>query len=256
MIFAAGKSVRSRALTIGLRSRAPTSFICSSLWRLDVNDDGSNGSKSEELSMAILVLVGFEISTGSSCGRVAKRRSIFQPGKRGSDLLWRLGEMERRYESGRGCRGSSGLNPLIVVRRKVQQPSLGKLVCVLRKAATTLGIRLQEVNIRGHPPLNNAFNFARPVRLIYRLRKDFVWAVDKRDGYHLGARSVRQFYLVTLLRGDEPTDWLGWPRPLPHSIQDQRQTRQECEAIRHEFHKASAGQDRPNPAIPTNARSR
>jgi hypothetical protein len=66
---------------------------------------------------------------------------------------------------------------------------------------------------------------------------------------------VRQFYLVTLLRGDEPTDWLGWPRPLPHSIQDQRQARQECEAIRHEFHKVSAGQDRPSPAIPTNARS-
>ena len=73
--------------------------------------------------------------------------------------------------------------------------------------------------------------------------------------HHLGARGVRRFYLVTLLRGDEPTDWLGWPRPLPHSIQDQRQARQECEAIRHEFHKASAGQDRPSPAIPTNARS-
>ena len=70
----------------------------------------------------------------------------------GSDLLWRLGEMERRYESARGCRRSSSLNPLIVVRREVQQSSLGKLVCVLRKAATTFGISLQEVGIHGNPP--------------------------------------------------------------------------------------------------------
>jgi hypothetical protein len=105
---------------------------------------------------AALVLVAFEVPAGCCCGMVAKkRRLIFQPGKRGSDLLWRLGEMERRYESARGCRGSSGLNPLIVVCREVQQSSLGKLVCVLRKAATTLGIRLQEVRIHGHPPLNN-----------------------------------------------------------------------------------------------------
>src|ERR1700676_632930 len=56
----------------------------------------------------------------------------------------------------------------------------------------------------------------------------------------------RRSYLVTLLQDDEPTDWLGWPRPLPHSIQDQRQARQECEAIRHEFHRASVKRDRPS----------
>jgi hypothetical protein len=55
------------------------------------------------------------------------------------------------------------------------------------------------------------------------------------------ARGVRRFYLVPLLRGDELTDWFGWPRQLPHSIQDQRQARQECGAIRREFHKVSAG---------------
>jgi hypothetical protein len=70
------------------------------------------------------------------------------------------------------------------------------------------------------------------------------------------ARGVRRFHLVTLLQDDEPTDWLGWPRPLSHSIQDQRQARQGCEANRHEFHRAFEGQDRPNPAIPTNARFR
>ena len=64
-------------------------------------------------------LVAFEVLAGYCCGTVAKQRPIFQPGKRGSDLLCRLGEMERRYESARGCRGSSSLNPLIVVRREV-----------------------------------------------------------------------------------------------------------------------------------------
>jgi hypothetical protein len=82
--------------------------------------------------------------------------------------------MKRRYESARGCRGSSSLNPLIVVRREVQQSSLGKLVCVLRKAATTFGISLQEVGIHGNPPLNNPFNFAQPIRLSYGPWKDFV----------------------------------------------------------------------------------
>jgi hypothetical protein len=67
----------------------------------------------------ISVLVAFEVLAGCCCGTVAKRRPIFQPRKRGSDLLWRLGEMERRFEKARGCRGSSSLNPLIVVRREV-----------------------------------------------------------------------------------------------------------------------------------------
>jgi hypothetical protein len=67
----------------------------------------------------ILVLVAFDVLAACCCGTVAKRRPIFQPGKRGSDLLWRLGDMERRYESARGCRGSSSLYPLIVARREV-----------------------------------------------------------------------------------------------------------------------------------------
>ena len=62
--------------------------------------------------------------------------------------------------SARGCRGSSSLNPLIVVRREVKQSSLGKLVCILCKAATTFGIRLQEIRIHGNPPPNNTFNLA------------------------------------------------------------------------------------------------
>jgi hypothetical protein len=66
----------------------------------------------------IVVLVAFEVLAGCCCGTVAKRRPIFQPGKRGSDLLWRLGGMERRYESARGCRESSSLYPLIVARRE------------------------------------------------------------------------------------------------------------------------------------------
>jgi hypothetical protein len=63
--------------------------------------------------------VAFNGLAGCCCGMVAKRRPIFQPGKRGSDLLWRLGEMKRRYKRARGCRGSSSLNPLIVVSREV-----------------------------------------------------------------------------------------------------------------------------------------
>ena len=39
--------------------------------------------------------------------------------KRGSDLLWRLGEMERRRERALGCRGSRSPNLLIAVRREV-----------------------------------------------------------------------------------------------------------------------------------------
>jgi hypothetical protein len=107
--------------------------------------------------------------------------ALFQPEERGSDLLGRFGEMERRYESARGYRGFSSLNPLIVVRREVKQSSLGKLVCVLRKAATTFGMGLQEIRIHGNPPLNHAFNFAQPIRLIYGLRKDFVklWIKDR-----------------------------------------------------------------------------
>ncbi len=71
---------------------------------------------------------------------------------------------------------------------------------------------------------------------------------------HLDARGVRRSWIVTLLRDDEPTNWPGWPRPLPHSIQGQRPAHRECEAIRHEFHRASVKQDRPSPAILANAR--
>jgi hypothetical protein len=35
-------------------------------------------------------------------------------------------------------------------------------------------MRLQEVRFHGNSPLNNAFNFARPIRLIYCLRTDLV----------------------------------------------------------------------------------
>ena len=66
----------------------------------------------------ILVLVTFEVLTGCYCG-IAKRRPMFPSRKRGSDLLWRLGKVERRYERARGCRGSPSLNLLIVVRREV-----------------------------------------------------------------------------------------------------------------------------------------
>jgi hypothetical protein len=48
-----------------------------------------------------LALVAFEVLAGCCCGTVAKRRPIFQPGKRGSDLLWHLGKIDRRYESAR-----------------------------------------------------------------------------------------------------------------------------------------------------------
>src|SRR5664279_6215335 len=82
--------------------------------------------------------------------------------------------MERRCQNARGCRGSRSPNPLIVVCREVQQSSLGKLVCVLRKATTAFGMRLQEVRVHGNPPLNNTFNFAQLIRLIHGLRRDFV----------------------------------------------------------------------------------
>ena len=80
--------------------------------------------------------------------------------------------MDRRYESARGGRGLSSLKPLIVVCRQVQQSSLGKLVCVLSKAATALGMRFQEVRIHGNTPLKYTFKFARPIRLIYGPLKD------------------------------------------------------------------------------------
>jgi hypothetical protein len=43
----------------------------------------------------------------------------FRPEERGSDLIWRLGKMERRFEKARGGRGPSSLKPLIVVGREV-----------------------------------------------------------------------------------------------------------------------------------------
>src|SRR5258708_39604267 len=84
----------------------------------------------------------------------------------------------------------------------------------------------------------------------------FFMVTSRRGTVRSWVRGVRRSYLVTLLRDDEPTNWLDWPRLFPRSIQGQRQAPQECEAIRHEFHRASGGQDRPSPAIPTNARFR
>src|SRR5260370_41795134 len=75
--------------------------------------------------------------------------------------------MDRRYESARGGRGLSSLKPLIVVCRQVQQSSLGKLVCVLSKAATALGMRFQEVRIHGNLPTQQSIQFctAQPLKL-------------------------------------------------------------------------------------------
>src|SRR5258707_8016013 len=82
----------------------------------------------------------FQGITLPRCHHLGARRGS----TRGSDLLWRLGKMERRYESARGCRGSSSPNPLIIVRCEVKQSPLGKLVCVLRKAnLTATGADLQ-----------------------------------------------------------------------------------------------------------------
>ena len=54
----------------------------------------------------------------------------------------------------------SSPNPFIVVCRKVQQTSLGKLVGVLRKEATAFGMRFQKVRVHGKcPHSNNPFNF-------------------------------------------------------------------------------------------------
>jgi hypothetical protein len=72
----------------------------------------------------------------------------------------------RPHESGQPVTikraGPCASNPLIVVRREVKQSSLGKLVCILRKAATTFGIRLQEIRIHGNPPPNG---IARGIRV-------------------------------------------------------------------------------------------
>ena len=122
--------------------------------------------------------------------RSQKRRPIFQPGKRGSDLLWHLGKIDRRYKSARGGRGPSSLKPLIVVCRQVQQSSLGKLVCVLSKAATALGMRFQEVGIHGNLPTQQSIQFCTAHPLKLRASERLRWAVDKRDGHFLGARDV------------------------------------------------------------------
>ena len=68
----------------------------------------------------------------------------------------------------------SSPNPFIVVCRKVQQTSLGKLVGVLRKEATAFGMRFQKVRIHRNTPLNSPFNFTQRIGLSYGLRKDFV----------------------------------------------------------------------------------
>jgi hypothetical protein len=55
---------------------------------------------------------------------------------------------------------------------------------MFRQTTTALGMRFQKVRIHGNTPLNNAFNFARPTRLIYGLRKDLVklWIKDNIEG--------------------------------------------------------------------------
>jgi hypothetical protein len=80
--------------------------------------------------------------------------------------------MERRFEKARGNRGLGSLKPLIVVCRKVQQSPLGKRVGVLRKQATAFGMRFQKIRVHGNTPLNNTFNFAQRIYLIYRRRCD------------------------------------------------------------------------------------
>ena len=45
-----------------------------------------------------------------------------------SNLLWRAFEIDRCFENASSGGGSSSRQPFIVVRREVEQPSLGKLV--------------------------------------------------------------------------------------------------------------------------------
>jgi hypothetical protein len=54
------------------------------------------------------------------------------------------------------------------VCRKVQQTSLGNLVGVLSKEATTLGMRFQEVRIHGITPLETDSTLAQRIGSIYR----------------------------------------------------------------------------------------
>jgi hypothetical protein len=68
---------------------------------------------------------------------------------------------------------SSAQMMLFACRTSPRDPasSLGKFVGVFRKPATTPGIRLQEVSIHGHPPLNDTSFLHCSVRLGDRLRK-------------------------------------------------------------------------------------
>ena len=69
----------------------------------------------------------------------------------------------------RGGRVLSSPNPFIVVCRKVQQTSLGKLVCVLRKKATAFGMRFQKVRVHGKCPHSTTHSiFAQRIGSIYR----------------------------------------------------------------------------------------
>jgi hypothetical protein len=72
-----------------------------------------------------------------------------------SDLCRCVLGIER--QKARGSRGLRRLEPFIVVCRKVQQSSLGKLVGVLREEATTFGMRFQKIRIHGNTPLNISF---------------------------------------------------------------------------------------------------
>jgi hypothetical protein len=74
-----------------------------------------------------------------------------------SDLCRCVLGIERRFKKARGSRGLSRLEPLIVVCRKVQQLSLGKLVGVLREEATTFGMRFQKIRIHGNTPTQHHF---------------------------------------------------------------------------------------------------
>jgi hypothetical protein len=83
-----------------------------------------------------------------------------KPGR--SDRCWRIFSVERCFEKARGGRGASSLKPLIVVRREVQQSSLGKLVRVLSKAATAISMRFQEVRIHDAPRPTTALTLHSP----------------------------------------------------------------------------------------------
>src|SRR3984893_19356530 len=71
----------------------------------------------------------------------------------------------------------------------------------------------------------------------------FFMVTSRRGAVRSWVRGVRRSDLVTLLRDDEPTNWLGWPRQVPRSIQSQPRAHHECETTVHFVHTPSWGQD-------------